>query len=384
MDSKNRTLSLFMFIDGFGWEIAQKYGFMKDILTTQQPLQTVFGYSSTCDPTILTGKDPQEHGHFSFFYYRPEVSPFHLCRYLSVLPKSITRRGRIRRYMSKAIQKYYGYNGYFQIYNMPFKHLPLFDYSEKKDLYQPDGINNGCSTVFDDFRDESVNFHMSDWRLKEPANIASLKDQINHRSIQFGYLFCGSLDGVLHQYGTDHPQVQKKLNWYETEFRSIIKLAENNYDEVRVCVFSDHGMANVTSGVDIQSVINECGYTFGDDYAAVYDSTMARFWFFNDSAEKDIRSALSSASGGRILSDEDLSNYKCQFENKIYGELFFLMNPGTIICPSFMGETMLEGMHGYDPNHQDSTAFIASNASTGALPNKLQDMKNYMKRSVAA
>jgi hypothetical protein len=46
----------------------------------KHPLQTVLGYTSTCIPTILTGKSPQEHGHFSFFYYDPHESPFRLCR----------------------------------------------------------------------------------------------------------------------------------------------------------------------------------------------------------------------------------------------------------------------------------------------------------------
>ena len=106
-------------------------------------MQTVFGYSSTCDPTILTGLQPAQHGHFSFFYYNPQDSPFGVCRWLSLLPQSLTRRGLVRRLMSSAIRRYYGYTGYFQIYNMPFRYLPLFDYSEKRDIYQPNGINSG-------------------------------------------------------------------------------------------------------------------------------------------------------------------------------------------------------------------------------------------------
>ena len=52
-------LRLFVFIDALGWELARKYSFLDDILVTKTPLGTIFGYSSTCDPTILTGKLPR-------------------------------------------------------------------------------------------------------------------------------------------------------------------------------------------------------------------------------------------------------------------------------------------------------------------------------------
>src|SRR5260370_13329326 len=154
-------LSLFVFIDAFGWELARKYRFLDEILVTKQPLGTIFGYSSTCDPTILTGKLPREHGHFSFFYHNPAESPFGICRLLRFLPRSITRRGRVRRVMSRVIRRFYGYTGYFQIYNLPFRYLPRFDYSEKRDIYQRGGINGGCPAIFHHLRDHKVSFFLS-------------------------------------------------------------------------------------------------------------------------------------------------------------------------------------------------------------------------------
>src|ERR1044072_641163 len=98
-----KRLNIFTFIDAFGWEILQHHHFLDDVLTTKAPLQTVLGYSSTCIPTILTGKMPKDHGHLSFFKFDPAHSPFGVCRCLSILPNFITRRGRVRRMMSKAI-----------------------------------------------------------------------------------------------------------------------------------------------------------------------------------------------------------------------------------------------------------------------------------------
>ncbi len=71
-----KRISLFVFIDALGWELLKRHSFLDDILITKEPLGTIFGYSSTCDPTIITGKLPRYHGHFSFFYFNPEGSPF--------------------------------------------------------------------------------------------------------------------------------------------------------------------------------------------------------------------------------------------------------------------------------------------------------------------
>ena len=95
--AKAKTLSLFVFVDALGWELLEQYPFLEDVLTTRAPLGTIFGYSSTCDPTFLTGKMPREHGHFAFYFYDPKNSPFRFYRLFNLLPRSLTRRGRVRR-----------------------------------------------------------------------------------------------------------------------------------------------------------------------------------------------------------------------------------------------------------------------------------------------
>ena len=59
----------------------------------------------------------------------------------------------------------------------------------------------------------------------------------------------------------------------------------------------------------------------------------------------------------------------------------FLANPGTLICPSFMGKTMLAGMHGYDPDHPDSVASLLTSAPTDCAPQGLWDMRTYMRET---
>ncbi len=372
--ARTKTLSLFTFIDAFGWEILQRHAFLDDLLTIKIPLGTVFGYSSTCIPTILTGKLPREHGHLSFFYYAPQQSPFGICRALRFLPRSLTRRGRVRRIMSRLIQRYYGYTGYFQIYNMPFQYLHLFDYSEKRDIYQPGGINGGVPTIFDVLRQRRIPFHLSDWRRSEEENLKALTAALEEGSIRFAYLYMASMDAILHAHGTRSPLVSQKIAWYEEQLRRVIALAQKTYPHVRVYVFSDHGQADVECLCDLMTKIESLKLRFGVDYAAVYDSTMARFWFLNDSARQRIIEVLEADPHGRILSEQQLAAYGCDFPDHKYGELFFLVDPGVLICPSFMGETPLAAMHGYDPDHKDSLAMLASNVTPDPMPRRLEDM----------
>jgi len=373
---------LAIFIDAFGWEILRNRPFVDDILTHRSPLDTVLGYSSTCDPSILTGRLPREHGHFSFYYYDPDNSPFNGLRHLGLLPGFVADRGRIRHWISKSVARHLGYSGYFQLYNMPFNLLPMFDYSEKKDIYQPGGINGRIPTFLDHFRARRVPFFLADWRLSETDNLQALSGALQDGSIRFAYLMMGHLDGIMHQHGNDHEEVDRKVRWYEEHIRGLVDIAHTKYDDVRVHVFSDHGMTNVIGTCDLMDRIDRLGLSFGDDYAAVYDSTMARFWFLRNGVQQRIIEALDAETYGRVLTDDELADYGCDFPDHRYGEVFFLALPGMLICPSFMGTTKLGGMHGYDPFHQDSVASYATNVETGIRPAGLTDLGGLLRREV--
>jgi len=96
-----KTLHLFVFADALGWKLAQERKFLSDLLPHRQEVETLLGYSCTCDPTILTGAQPDQHGHFSFFTFDPAHSPFGWARWLGWLPQSIAAHHRIRNRVSR-------------------------------------------------------------------------------------------------------------------------------------------------------------------------------------------------------------------------------------------------------------------------------------------
>lgn len=378
----SRTLSIVAFIDALGWEVLKGRKFLENELSYRRPLRSVFGFSSACVPSILTGQQPQGHGHWSFFFRKQGSSPFESLRWLRHLPSRITDRGRVRSRLSKLFAKRQGYEGYFQLYNVPFEHIDEFDYCEKKDLFKSGGINRGDS-IFDRLDREAVPYHVSDWRASEDANVASLSAAIAERSIRFAFLYMADLDGLLHQVGKDSNEVDKKLRTYEARLREIISTGNDHYDDVRIFVCSDHGMATVHTHINIMDHVESLPLRFGEDYLATYDSTMARFWFKDPAARDAVTEALSAIPQGRVLTREELSELGCLFEGDQYGELIFLVEPGVIIVPSHMGTKPIAGMHGYHPDDADSDAALLSNVPPPVNADCITDIFHIMTAETA-
>ena len=95
-----RKRRLVIFSDALGWTQAKRRNFLADLLPHRAPCGTVFGYSASCDPSILTGTLPAEHGHFSFFVYDPARSPFRWAKTLGCLPQKIAANHRVRNRVS--------------------------------------------------------------------------------------------------------------------------------------------------------------------------------------------------------------------------------------------------------------------------------------------
>ena len=365
----------------------QSHDFLNGVLVHKQPLDTIFGYSSTCDPTILSGLLPREHGHFSFFAYDPEHSPFRRSLFLQLMrlvPKALASRNRVRNIVGRILRRKLGYTGYFNIYNMPFNLLHYFDYTEKRDLYQSGGMNSGSPTIMDYARDQQIDFFLSDWQASEMENLKRLTEAMEDpsRSVCFAYLYMASMDAILHQHGTRAREVSEKIAWYERQLEDLLDRAQQQYEEVRLHLFSDHGMTDIDTVYDLMRKVEPLPITFGKDYAVVYDSTMARFWFLKPESERIIREALEPLDCGHFLDDETMHRYGVDFPDNRYGDAFFLLNPGTLLVPSHMGERPMKGMHGYAVEHHASVASYASSITPTHPPKRLDDLHRIMQEEI--
>ena len=347
-------------VDACGWEIVRNDPFLKQFAPNRKKLTSVFGYSSTCVPSILSGRWPDQHRNWCYFIYDPANSPFKFLRPLRFLPNALTSRRIFRRWLSKIVRVKLGYKGYFDLYNIPFKHISLFDFSEKKSPLKPKGMNAGPN-IFDWLEQKRIPYFVSDPDKTEEANRDSLLSAIKTEEIDFAFSYWPGLDGLLHSVGNKSPEVPKRLRMYEEWVSSVIQTAKEHYKEVRIYVFSDHGMANCDELVDLKSKIEKLNVKMGKDYAVVYDSTMARFWFFNDRARQEVTNALKGVDEGRIVGQDELKQLRAYFPDNRFGELIFLVREGVLICPSHMGERPIRAMHGYHPSDPQSYAALFTN-----------------------
>ncbi len=375
-----KTISIFIFIDAFGYDIAKDVDFMSDVLPVKESLRTVFGFSSACIPSILSGKMPCEHRHWNFFYYAPETSPFKSLRKFRFLPGFIANRSRLRYQLSKMVRKHLNFSGYFQLYNIPFKYYHLFDTCEKRDLFKPGGLNVG-ETIVDFLVENNVPHLFTNWAEPEEERIAQMNQAVREGEIRFAFLYTSDLDAMLHFNSRDSDVVKNKVKWYEERFREVYQLASQKYDRVDMCLFSDHGMAEIHKTYDMISDIEALGLKFGEDYVAMYDSTVGRFWFMNDEARKRITETLSKIDCARILSDDELKELGVYFEDRQFGELMCLMDAGVLIVPSYMGDKPLFGMHGYHPDDKDSDALFMTNTGPEPFPKCITDMYTLMRKA---
>jgi len=61
------------------------------------------------------------------------------------------------------------------------------------------------------------------------------------------------------------------------------------------------------------------------------------------------------------LEEDELRRLNVLFEDRRFGEDIFLLNPGTLMTPSYMGADAVSGMHGYHPSEPTSRAVALSN-----------------------
>src|SRR5215213_6468449 len=109
-------LPLFIMVDACGWEIVKSDPFAKAFAPHRHKLESVFGYSSACIPSILSGRWPVEHRNWCYFVYDPKNSPFRKLKALQWLPSFLTGRRRVRYLLSKFVKVQLKFRGYFDLY----------------------------------------------------------------------------------------------------------------------------------------------------------------------------------------------------------------------------------------------------------------------------
>ncbi len=352
--SERPTRQLVLLVDALGWLTVERLGFMRDRLTFRRRLTTVFGYSSTAIPSLITGAMPVEHGHW--FLFRRALgrsSPFREAAWIDRLPGRLGERWRIRVRLEEYWRKKAGIKGYFSLYNTPLSVLPELVPVEMADTWAPGAFPETPSLV-DHLEHRGRPYHLSNWRVPDTEKLRIAREAAD-TGIETVVLYLTGIDSVQHLAGTLHSDLDAAVRDLEAALADLIARMER-HGPVGVTLFSDHGMTDVTGGRDLIAFLAARGLERGRDYRGFFDSTVARFWDVRDPGL--LTAALEDADWGRLLPTRVLREWGVDFPDRDYGDIFFLADPGLLILPSDMGTAPLAAMHGYDPADPTSDACL--------------------------
>jgi hypothetical protein len=378
----HERITLCFFVDALGWETARRHRTFEALAPNAYRLRTILGYSCAAQPTILTGTPPSEHGHWAMFE-RSDSSSLASLRLLRFLPPALADHRRVRRRLLSWHRRKSGFTGYYNFYRVPFSLFDLFDICEKRDIYAPGAFRSGVESIFDVLARDGTPYRRWTWTTGLEQSFEELGGALaGDDEIRLAFLYTAHIDALLHVEVGNDDVVSGELARLERLIAEAVERARKRYDRVDTIIFSDHGMLETAGTFDLEEYVSGVGHKHVRDYLAFYDSTMGRFWFTSERARREITEALGSLDCGSVLSDDDLKREGIHFEDRRFGEVVFLMNPGVLVLPSYMGATAPAGMHGFTPDHEDSYAVLMTDRSIDPAPTEIADLFGVMRSLV--
>ncbi len=377
-----RPLMAVLFVDALGWRLAGSRPRFAPALGHRRELATILGFSSGALPTAFSGRPPREHGRW-LMYRRAgrEPTPFRGFGALRALPPRLRRSWRLQRWLTRVVASR-GVRGYFNLYEVPPDELPRFDLAEKADLFAPGGLP--VDTLWDALERRRARWRGWNWRTPEAQALEQALERIRDGDEDFLFVYTADLDATLHHEGSRGDGVRACLDRYDAWIARALEAAAGRGRPLWLYLVSDHGMVDVVETVDAMARLERLPVRRGRDYLAFFDSTMARFWWLRSEAREAVRSALAAEPRGRWLERAELKREGADFPGGDYGDDVWLLRPGALMLPSWMGSRPVRAMHGYDADHPDMTALLASNRPLPADVRHLADLRGFLERELDA
>ena len=304
---------------------------------------------------IFSGLDGYDTGNFTAIGYLPERSPYKddvfILGLFELLKRTCPRvYNRLFNYWRKKNKKLL--NGY----RIPPKSLAKLGLTEDggKQLIPHREIFNvldekGMTYTLDGFTS------LSDLGRRSNLTVSELAAREIQKGTDFIPLYIGDTDSIGHRFGSDIESIKPTLKSVDNILREIYHMAaQSGYS---FCVMGDHGMVPITKKLDMMNLVQKANFKLHKDYEVFYDSTMVRFWFFNEETKKCIYNLLRNeiSDYGFLVDRNNCADYRIPLDvlseegKPVYGDLVWCANPGVLVSPDyFHSEQASEnGMHGY-------------------------------------
>jgi hypothetical protein len=369
---KLNKLTLLVLLDAFRRDYVSKTVFLRKCANQGAVGALREGFGFVPRAAYFGGLSVEQSGFTNMYCCDPARSPFGMSQYLPVgtFGGRAERDLGIRAFLdSQVCENLTPYaSSYVSSLDVPLPYLPFFDPVEK---YAPWDKRVGYHSLFEMLDERGLPWYQCSWPLTNLMNDHSdvaIVDRVladlrsDHR---FAFVHLQELDGVGHIFGPGSSEMQSALVKMDRLMERFVVELRSRFDAVNLMLFGDHGMVNVTRTIDVWRILNSTSLRFGLDFVFFIDSTMVRFWFYSRQAQRRIREALSSVSGGRVLEQDDLEHYGIKGCDSRNAEMIFLVDPGVLIFPNFFQRTgePVRGMHGYDPNCPDNLGFLLLDGS---------------------
>jgi type I phosphodiesterase/nucleotide pyrophosphatase len=377
----SRPVIVVVLVDALGWTLAGRDPAFAPLLRERRPLATVLGFSSGALPTAFTGRTASEHGRWLMYQRARGRGVFSGFGALRWLPRRVRESARLTRLLDRIVAGR-GVRGYFNLYEVPREELPAFDLPERDDIFAPGGLP--CDSLWDVLERRGVAWRGWNWRTPEPLARAQALEELTAGRLDFLFVYSAVLDARLHHEGSHGAGVQACLSEWSAWFEAAAAAATRAGREPWLYLCSDHGMVDVRVTVDVMARVDALPFRRGRDYLAFFDSTMARFWWRESRARDAVLAALAAEPRGRWLTAEERAREGVAFADARFGEDVFLLEPGALLVPSFMGRGPVAAMHGYDPAHPDMVGILAANRPLPADVTHLAHLKRFLERELDA
>lgn len=372
MDRKN----IIIFIDSLPHFYISNMKFLSGFKNDIAKVTPGFGYSINVKAEIFGGYTPDDLGCFNEWTYDPG-SDLRKYRYFFQPLRLLKRFYYPDRIAHKLFSKFYGHN----VLNIPFEYLSFF---QKKGT-EPYRGSFHLPTIFSEMKNHKkvCYFHFSYGSNRDSLIFEETLKTISCGEYDNIFVASGDLDGIAHSFGVGSEEYDKKIEELDRYLSQVYEACQGSYNNI--VILSDHGMANVHEGVDV-NMEKEFGRAGEDTYLYFVDSTMLRVWTFDAKKKVEIENYLDKLDFGRVLNEEVRVKYRITLES--FGNIIFLLNEGVVFNPGFFGRKMPKAMHGYNPelesqsgiclclDRKDSPAKLASSFTAIELYEFLNNWAN--------
>jgi predicted AlkP superfamily pyrophosphatase or phosphodiesterase len=339
--------ALIVFIDSLPYESVSQTNFLSSFGNLKGVIPG-FGYSVNIKAELFGGYKPDDAGFLNNWTYKADsrFRPYRrLFQFLYIINFSFDK------ILHKVLSKILGCN----LLRIPFSYLSYFD-------------TWGIEAYYDAFPKETIFTRYPFTKVlysslppgdnRDELLFDKALEIIQENQYQDLFVASADLDHITHSAGVGSERHQTKIMELDSLLGKIIGFFLDKNPQGKVVILSDHGMANVQNGIQV-NLERHFGKASEKSYIYFVDSVTLRVWCFDKSLREEISSYLRNLKIGSLLSEDQRRYYG--ITSPAFGNIILVLDIGSIFQPSFFGKNQnVRAMHGYLPEDASQKGIFIS------------------------